>query len=467
MNNDALFEAYFSTFKGSKGGSQSKTVSVVSVKTYEENPTTGVLQSSGVRKGAYAVVTFDNEPAPKKGDILAVYNGVRQNFFVVDSVDQTKKTDDTKAPVSELIPGFTGKSLTVSRASPSPAGGIFTKKLKTLKEDFERFAGSLEEAAEQIHICVPDFLVEEFEAIVLEESKILAEPPSVSDLVFEGNMEAAVDSIFERLSMKFFDTLNESLETTTQDTQTQLNEDRFALDLNEGEDEADIEEATRLAESLEARSRGVLFENLEDDLEAAAVSEIIGAGRSLGGTFDSVGYSEGLLMIDLHNKSAVQQFADWLEDREDVYAYDIEAGHLNQDNGAMETHDIDLSSIVNDQGWTFSFSIYLNPSIVQYDGYEVDVDEDFEIGPLDEVVRKIKINAKGKKRIKMKCQRGFKWDTEKRACVKIGGSEIAKMRKRLRRAVLTKRSKGAAFKTRVLRKTRKAKRFRRMMGLSS
>jgi len=327
MNNDALFEAYFSTFKGSKGVSQSKTVSVVSIKTYEENSTTGLLKSSGVRNSAYAVVTFDNEPAPKKGDILAVYNGVRQNFFVVDSVDQTKKTNDTKAPVSDLIPGFKGRSLTVSRTSPSPAGGIFTKKLNALKEDVERFVGSLEEGAEQIYLCVPDFLVEEFEAIILEESKILAEPPSVSDLVFNGNLDAAVDSIFERLSMTFFDTLNESLETSTQDTQTQLNEARSALLELDDEDIEEIEEATKNIETLEALSRGVLFENMDDDLEAAAVSEIIAAGRALGGTFDSVGYSEGLLMIDLHNKSAVQQFADWLEDREDVYAYDIEAGH--------------------------------------------------------------------------------------------------------------------------------------------
>jgi len=88
------------------------------------------------------------------------------------------------------------------------------------------------------------------------------------------------------------------------------------------------------------------------------------------------------------------------------------------------------------------------------------------MGALDEVVRKIKINFKGKKRIKMKCQRGFKWDSNKRACIKIGGAEIAKMRKRLRRAVLTKRAAGNAYKVRVLRKTRKAKRFRKMLGLS-
>lgn len=82
---------------------------------------------------------------------------------------------------------------------------------------------------------------------------------------------------------------------------------------------------------------------------------------------------------------------------------------------------------------------------------------------LDEVKRQIKVNSKGVKRIKMKCGKGFKWDGS--ACVKITGAELAVSRIAKRKALITKRSQGNALKIRTLRKTRRARRFRKSMGL--
>ena len=83
---------------------------------------------------------------------------------------------------------------------------------------------------------------------------------------------------------------------------------------------------------------------------------------------------------------------------------------------------------------------------------------------LTEITRVIKINFKGKKRIKMSCGKGYKYDAERKVCVKIGGSEMAKSRVAHRQMSRTKKALGSSYKTKILRKVRKAKRFRKLMG---
>jgi hypothetical protein len=85
---------------------------------------------------------------------------------------------------------------------------------------------------------------------------------------------------------------------------------------------------------------------------------------------------------------------------------------------------------------------------------------------IDEVERKIRVNARGLKTIKMKCPSGFKWDPSIQACMKISGAELATMRKASRHAIITKRAEGQAFKVRVKRRIRRAFKFREMMGLA-
>jgi hypothetical protein len=83
---------------------------------------------------------------------------------------------------------------------------------------------------------------------------------------------------------------------------------------------------------------------------------------------------------------------------------------------------------------------------------------------LNEVRRRIKVDSRGKRRIKMQCKQGFKWDGS--ACVKISGADLAVSRKAKRKAVITKKSQGVSLKIRTIRKTKKAKRFRKQMGLA-
>lgn len=84
---------------------------------------------------------------------------------------------------------------------------------------------------------------------------------------------------------------------------------------------------------------------------------------------------------------------------------------------------------------------------------------------IDEVERKVRVNARGLKSIKMKCPSGFKWDPSIQACMKITGAELATMRKASRHAIITKKSEGQALKVRVKRRIRRAFKFREMMGL--
>lgn len=84
---------------------------------------------------------------------------------------------------------------------------------------------------------------------------------------------------------------------------------------------------------------------------------------------------------------------------------------------------------------------------------------------LYEIERKVKVNFRGVKRIKMQCQHGFKYDPERRVCVKIGGSELATMRRAKIKTVRTKRALGTGYKLRTVRKTKRAVRFRKLLGV--
>lgn len=91
------------------------------------------------------------------------------------------------------------------------------------------------------------------------------------------------------------------------------------------------------------------------------------------------------------------------------------------------------------------------------------VDDDGE--ELDEVRKRIAVNSKGRKRVKMQCPKGFKYDAQTHACVKIGGAELATHRKAMIRALNTRKAGGEALKKRAAIKTKKALKFRAAFGL--
>lgn len=170
-------------------------------------------------------------------------------------------------------------------------------------------------------------------------------------------------------------------------------------------------------------------------------------------------YEEGVLSVEFYNKDALEWFLRLLDEHELIEDYEVlgsfeREGTLKHDILAEDAHALVVAYVV--------------PEAIDYGYYEVEeADEALDESNLYEVKRIIKVNSRGVKRIKMKCNPGYKYNTATRACEKISGAELSTKRKALRRAVLTKRSMGSGFKMRMLRKTRKAKRFRKSLGLKT
>lgn len=201
--------------------------------------------------------------------------------------------------------------------------------------------------------------------------------------------------------------------------------------------------------------------------ERDAVIYLKELGRQLGG--DPGEYADGILEITFKNKDAVGHYADELEDIDVVLGYEIEAKREVMVDGYMDDKEYDMDDVLFDKDFEFNCIVYLDPEIVTYGAEEIEIEgEDIpedENGIITEVRRRVKVNFRGKRRIKMQCRPGFKWMPESRSCVKITGAEVAQKRRAMRRAVRTRKAQGASFKVRMLRKTRKARRFRKSMGL--
>lgn len=203
--------------------------------------------------------------------------------------------------------------------------------------------------------------------------------------------------------------------------------------------------------------------------ESDALMNLRQAAKHLGSD-DEGHYQDGQLTLTFTNKQSVQDYCAHLEECDAVDSYDIEIFSA-VDNLGNPDEPVDLDSFEDTDETNFMVFVYLNPDIVSYSPEYVEVDEEGldslndENGVISEVTRKIKINFRGKRRVKMQCRPGFKWDPSNRVCKKIGGAELATKRKALRQAVRTKKAQGSAFKRRVERKTKRANKFRKSFGL--
>lgn len=313
--------------------------------------------------------------------------------------------------------------------------------------------GLLEEAQKTILERMNDLLQEKAEALILSESDDEDEEKEEEEDSEDDDSEDEED--------------DEDSDEEEDDEDSEEEDLEKKSDKDEDSDEDEMEEACGKKVIKEAVDIFAIDVTPGQDPERDVVVDLVAKARSYG-SGEPI-YQEGLLYVEMSSKQASVEFGDYLEDHPDVVGYEIQV--LFDDTGKIFQEDgtYDMDQITDNGSLIFAFYIYINPEIVQYASYEMEVDEGETLedtnGRVDEVVRKIKINFRGKKRIKMKCGRGFKWNVEKRTCEKIAGSDLAKMRKSLRRAVLTKKSKGASYKARILRKSRKAKRFRKMMGL--
>ena len=122
---------------------------------------------------------------------------------------------------------------------------------------------------------------------------------------------------------------------------------------------------------------------------------------------------------------------------EDVIVYDIEK--TNKDGDKIVVHEM-LNTIT-----------------------EASLHSDYST--LTEVKKKVKMNFKGKKRIKMQCHKGFKYVPERRVCVKITGSEMMDMKRSHIKAKRTKKAAGTGYQKRINKKTKRAIRFRRQANI--
>ena len=210
-----------------------------------------------------------------------------------------------------------------------------------------------------------------------------------------------------------------------------------------------------------AEEAGFVTPELDDNSEpdTNTIIKAQNAVLSFGGDFD---YEDGVMTAQFEHWDSVEQCCALLDDIPGVESYELMAFHRDVDK--TERVEIDIDDIVDEGRYYFIVIIYFAIDTVIWannDEYEEIEDDEDE---LNEVRRRIKVDSKGKRRIKMQCRPGFKWNGS--ACVKITGAELATSRKAKRRAVLTKKSQGSALKIRVARKSRKARRFRKAMGLS-
>ena len=227
----------------------------------------------------------------------------------------------------------------------------------------------------------------------------------------------------------------------------------------------------RTPEQLQERVRDNLeadWDFMNDD-EKAAVTKINQLAVMYGGQAGV--YSEGTLEVEFDKKQAVLDYLDALNDEDSVDDYEVEAYLRNAPENTDATQSISFDDIEEDSPYAFTVWVYLVSDLVTYAPVEIEVPEDGEVeepdnGAFMEVKRRIKINFRGKRRIKMVCNKGFKYNVERKTCEKLSGKEIAISRIAHRHAVRTKKSKGKGFLVRIERKTRKAMRFRKAQGLT-
>lgn len=231
----------------------------------------------------------------------------------------------------------------------------------------------------------------------------------------------------------------------------------------------------KLNETLK-RKMGLVYEDSDSDynnpfLELSITAKTFGGEEPI--------ENNGVIGIYFSSKQAVQDFADYLEDNKYVESYEINASLNNPKPDSDSIKSVDLESIEDDSIYKFEILLYLYPEYVQITDDETDEDDEYldiedsvyenykfiPSEPIHEVVRKIRINSRNVKSIKMKCTRGFKYDPTISACVKIGGAELATIRRGARHAVITKRAEGSAYATRIKRRTLRAFKFRKMAGL--
>lgn len=127
-----------------------------------------------------------------------------------------------------------------------------------------------------------------------------------------------------------------------------------------------------------------------------------------------------------------------------------------------EPEEVDFADL---EDGTYELIIYLDNTDANYMEDGDDDEEMDESAQIDERVRKIKVNYRGKRRIKIKCKKGFFFDGDR--CVKISGTDMIVKRKAIRKALRTKKRQGPGRLRKTIRLRKIAMRKRKAQGVTN
>lgn len=175
------------------------------------------------------------------------------------------------------------------------------------------------------------------------------------------------------------------------------------------------------------------------------------------------------IVVEFDNKDALKRAIDQLpedldfeinllgNDVSDSFEDDGEEDECCEDEDPEE---IDFSEL---EDGAYELVIYLDNTDANYMEDGDDDEEMDESAQIDERVRKIKVNYRGKRRIKIKCKKGFVFDGKR--CVKISGTDMIVKRKAIRKAIRTKKRQGPGRLRKTIRLRKRAMMKRKSMGL--
>jgi hypothetical protein len=223
-------------------------------------------------------------------------------------------------------------------------------------------------------------------------------------------------------------------------------------------------------------AEGIPEENVdESDDTIDVLNQIDAFAKECGGHI--VDYQEGVLDVCIHSGLQAKQFASFLDNFMPVDDYDcyevINYDDSPDDKPQVEIdHDTytDWDQIKIDSPLEFQFIVYLEDELVDGDDVLVDIEDTFTpdeetVGEVFEVMKIVKINFRGKKIIRMKCQKGYKYDVHQHTCVKREEHDIFLRQRKLQLNMLRRVASKAAIKKKINHKSLRFLLNRKRLGI--
>lgn len=202
------------------------------------------------------------------------------------------------------------------------------------------------------------------------------------------------------------------------------------------------------------------FYQLTEALEA----DIMGLMKTFGA--GDVEVTSQYVSAMLRKKQQILDIVDIMPPNMDFEVFVYEVSNVSGDKKVRvdmkpdSIDDIDFDGL-SDDTHEYQLIIYLYNTSVYTEHNDI-FDTDLA---LSEAKRVTKVDARGQRTIKLKCKKGFKFAGGK--CVQVTGSELVTKKLAIRKAVKTKKSKGAGFTNRVQRLRKRALRKRKGMGIKN